>query len=239
MPRRSMPQGLAKFDFEKRSAQDRERVLAALEVSRETVERLDVYVALLLKWQTTINLISPSTLDRLWTRHILDSAQILSVGADHRNWADIGSGAGFPGLIMAILSLERAEPSVFHLIEGDQRKASFLREAKRVTEAPVLVHAERAEKLLPGLNGKVSAVTARALAPLPLLLALAEPLLTTGAEGFFPKGESLESEIEQAKKLFAFESQVTPSRTDEKGRILVVRDLRRRQAAIGELGDRK
>ena len=144
---------------------------------------------------------------------------------------------GFPGLVLAILSRDRGPACEFHLVESDQRKASFLREASRVTDAPAVIHPNRAEVVLPKLIGKVMAVTARALAPLDRLLILAEPLLTTGAEGIFPKGETLNSEIRQALWVFTFESRSVPSRTDENGRILFVRELRRRAAAGGVCGD--
>ena len=212
---------------------DRELALEALDVSRETVARLDAYVALLLKWQKAINLIAPSTLGAIWTRHILDSAQIAELGIEHRRFADLGSGAGFPGLVIAILSMDQGDATKLHLIESDQRKSSFLREAVRVTQAPALIHARRVEDTLSGLDGQVTAVTARALAPLHRLLDLAEPLLTTGADGFFPKGEALGSELRQAAALFQFESRSVPSRTDENGRILVIRKLRRRATSIG------
>ena len=229
----------AKVDFVDALREDRERALASLDVSRETLGRLDAYADLLVKWQKAINLVAPSTLKSLWTRHILDSAQVAILGAKHQSWADLGSGAGFPGVIIAVLARERAEPGRFHLIESDQRKASFLREAARVTGVSAEIHACRVEDILPELRGKITAVTARALAPLPSLLALAEPLLTTGAEGFFPKGETLSSELQRASEVFAFESRAVPSQSDEKGRILVIRDLRRRPASIGHSGDRK
>ena len=226
--------GEARFD--EQLSGDRQRVLAILDVSRETSERLDVYVTLLLKWQPVINLVSPSALGGLWTRHILDSGQILGLATPHKSWADLGSGAGFPGLVLAILSMQGAGVRHFHLVESDERKAGFLREAARLTGAPVEIHAERAQEVLSRLQGKVSAVTARALAPLPRLLALGEPLLTTGAEGFFPKGLSIESEIQEAAEIFAFDYRAVPSQSDEKGRILVIRDLRRR-GPLGKVGD--
>ena len=211
---------------------DREFVLEALHVSRETVARLDIYVALLLKWQKTINLIAPSTLGAIWTRHILDSAQIADLGIEHRRFVDLGSGAGFPGLVIAILS-ERSPAAEIHLVESDRRKASFLKEAVRLTSAPAIVHVRRAEEAVESLIGCVTAVTARALAPLPQLLELAEPLLTTGADGFFPKGQALDSELERASALFEFEAQLVRSRTDATGRIAVIRKLRRRATSIG------
>lgn len=212
---------------------DRELALEALDVSRETVARLDAYVALLLKWQKTINLIAPSTLGAIWTRHILDSAQIAELGIEHRRFVDLGSGAGFPGLVIAILSIESSPAAEIHLVESDQRKASFLKEAVRLTNAPAIVHALRAEEVVESLIGCVTAITARALAPLPQLLELAEPLLTTGADGFFPKGQALDSELERASALFEFEAQLVRSRTDETGCIAVIRKLRRRATSIG------
>jgi len=220
-------------------AEDRQKALPELEVSRETIERLGVYVDLLLRWQSALNLVAPSTLPSLWTRHILDSAQIGSLLAHHTSIADIGSGGGFPGLVLAILATQEASQARFQLIESDQRKASFLREAARVTGAPARVHGRRAEEVLPELAGEVTAVTARALAPLPRLLDLAEPLLTTGAEGFFPKGETLSSEVREASELFDFESRTVPSKTDEKGRILVLWNLRRHKRPPAILGNRK
>ncbi len=219
--------------------EDSKRVLATLHVSRETEVRLQAYVDLLLKWQKKINLVAPSTVEHIWTRHILDCAQLMTLGVAHQAWADLGSGPGLPGLIIAVLAMEKPQVYHVHLIESDQRKASFLREAARLTGAPVTIHARRAEEVLPGLRGEVSAVTARALAPLPALLALAEPLLTTGAEGFFPKGETLSSEMQRATEVFSFGSRVVPSRSDERGRILIIRDVRRRSVPIGDVGDRK
>jgi 16S rRNA (guanine527-N7)-methyltransferase len=218
---------------------DRERVLEELDVSRETIAALDLYVELLLKWQKTINLIAPSTLPTIWTRHVLDSAQIADLGAMHRYWADLGSGAGFPGLVIALLQQSRNHDSLVHLVESDRRKASFLAEAGRVTGAPVMIHPNRIEAVVAKLTGRVTAVTARALAPLEKLLALAEPLLTTGADGFFPKGQALESEVEQALVPFEFDMQVVPSRSEPTGKIALLRNLRRRDASLDRQGRRR
>jgi len=212
---------------------DREDALPGLDVSRETLMRLDAYVDLLVKWQSALNLIAPSTLPAIWSRHVLDSAQIAEIGAAHRSWADLGSGAGFPGLVVALLLddpriRQNRAPGVVHLVESDQRKASFLREAIRVTKAGAIVHACRVEEARGRLAGRVTAVTARALAPLRELLLLAEPLLTTRADGFFPKGQALDSELELAATHFLFDSQIVPSRTSKEGRVLVVSNLRRR-----------
>jgi 16S rRNA (guanine527-N7)-methyltransferase len=213
--------------------QDLERARGALNVSRETLGRLDDYVSLLLKWQKAINLVAPSTLGSMWTRHIVDCAQIADLGVGHRSWADLGSGAGFPGLVIAIVAAERNPSTEVHLIESDQRKASFLSEAVRVTAAPAIVHPLRIEDVVPRLVGRVTAVAARALAPLTRLLELAEPLLTTGADGFFPKGQALESELEQAAARFEFDKRLVPSITDRTGRIVIVSKLRCRAAPIG------
>jgi 16S rRNA (guanine527-N7)-methyltransferase len=207
--------------------EDRERVIGHLKVSRETLARLDRYAELLVKWQPIVNLVAPSTIGPLWTRHILDSAQIANIGREHLRWLDLGSGAGLPGVVIAILLAERSGAGV-DLIESDQRKAAFMQEAARVTGAPATVHAVRIEAALQGFVGKVTAVTARALAPLPRLLELAEPLLTSGAEGFFPKGQALDSEFVQASARFAFEMRTVPSEADAKGRVVVIRSVRRR-----------
>ena len=214
-------------------AADRERAIAALDVSRETLGRLDLYADLVAKWQRTINLIAPSTLASLWTRHMLDSAQIADLGRQHCFRADLGSGAGFPGLVIALIQQERYPDGVVHLVESDRRKASFLAEAARVTGAPALIHAERIDVALAPLRGKVTAVTARALAPLPKLLEYAEPLLTSGADGFFPKGQALDSELKRASALFEFQSRLVPSRTETSGKIAVIQAVRRRGGVAG------
>jgi 16S rRNA (guanine527-N7)-methyltransferase len=213
-------------------AADREKAIGLLDVSRETLERLDRYADLIVKWQPAVNLVGSSTLTSLWTRHILDCARIARIGREHRHWLDLGSGAGLPGLVIAMLLADRPGSSV-DLIESDQRKAAFLREAARVTGAPATVHAARIDKAISGFLGKVTAVTARALAPLPRLLELAEPVLTNGAEGFFPKGQALELELAQASTRFAFEARIVPGEAEAKGRVVVIRGLRRRRALGG------
>ncbi len=168
--------------------QDRETFQAAHPVSRETLDRLTVYAQVLRHWQRRINLVSPGTLDHLWTRHFADSARLVPwLPAAGGTVVDLGSGAGFPGLVLALLT-----PATVHLVESDRRKAAFLREAARQTGAPVTVHACRVEAL-PPLPADV--VTARALAPLPRLLTLAAPWLTAGARGLFPKGRTAAEEV--------------------------------------------
>jgi 16S rRNA (guanine527-N7)-methyltransferase len=195
-------------------------------VSRETLERLKIYEALLRQWQPTINLVAPSTLANVWERHFADSAQLLALApADALSWLDLGPGAGFPGLVLAIMLTERKGAKVT-LIESDSRKAAFLAEIARKTGAPVDILCKRIEtaptqaKLPP-----FDVVTARALAPLPRLLSLARPYFSSTASGVFPKGREAEAEIEAARQGFEFDVALTPSLTDAQGRILVVTAL--------------
>ncbi|MFN8831944.1 MAG: 16S rRNA (guanine(527)-N(7))-methyltransferase RsmG [Labrys sp. (in: a-proteobacteria)] len=201
---------------------ERERVLQRLDVSRETAARLDLYVDLLKTWQRVQNLVAPSTLAEVWSRHVLDCGQLVALFSEARIWVDLGSGAGLPGLIVAILLHQRADTHV-HLIESNQRKAAFLREAIRTTGVRATVHADRIESVIG--KGVVSAdmVTARALAPLDALLTLAAPLLKTGAQAAFLKGQDLEEELTQAAKSWRIEFVLIPSLTDERARIVHVR----------------
>ncbi|HYZ49196.1 MAG TPA: 16S rRNA (guanine(527)-N(7))-methyltransferase RsmG, partial [Sphingomonas sp.] len=157
-------------------AADRSCALALTPVSRETSARLDRFVELLLTWQRTTNLIAPSTAPHLWTRHVADSLQLLDLAPDARVWIDLGSGAGFPGLVLACALADRPR-SMVHLVESNAKKAAFLREATRVTAAPVSIHAKRLENIVESFPDSVDAVTARALAPLRLLLDQSFPLL--------------------------------------------------------------
>ena len=211
-------------------AGERAEVLAAFNVSRETAARLDWFVALLLRWQQKINLIGSSTVSSLWSRHIADSLQLLSLeptGPKPPIWVDLGSGAGFPGLVIAC-ALADVEGAQVHLIESNAKKASFLREAIRETDAPATVHAGRIEELGPRLAPVADVVTARALAPLPELLALTEPFLTNGAQALLLKGQDVDAELTEAAKYWNIEADIVPSRTSAKGRILIVRGLSRR-----------
>ncbi len=167
---------------------DRRAALSLVPVSRETEDRLTAYVDLLRRWQRIKNLVGASTLDTVWTRHIADSAQLVALAPDARAWVDLGSGAGFPGLVVAVLLRGRPDARV-ELIESNERKCAFLREAVRVTGAPARVHAGRIEAALPSVQQPVDIVTARALAPLPDLLALSKPLLDGGATGLFLTGD--------------------------------------------------
>jgi 16S rRNA (guanine527-N7)-methyltransferase len=212
-------------------ATDRARALELTPVSRETVERLDAYVALLLEWQRTTNLIATSTIPRLWTRHIADSLQLIDLAPQARIWADLGSGAGFPGLAIAC-ALQQTPGALVHLVESNTRKAAFLREAGRVTATPIMVHAERIENLALHFEGQLDAVCARALAPLDALVNLAFPLLgKTGTIGLFPKGQNAGVELREASNRWAMHATMVASRTDPQARIIVVRNVERRRGA--------
>lgn len=195
-------------------------------VSRETLARLQAYEALLRQWQKTINLVAPSTLDGVWSRHFADSAQLLALApAAAKRWLDLGSGAGFPGLVLAIMLAGRDGAKVT-LIESDTRKAAFLGEVARRTGAPVDIRPERIEKAATQAKlGAVDVITARALAPLPRLLELAAPAFSDRTIGLFLKGREAEAEIDAAKERWDFASELHPSLTDSSGRIVVIRAL--------------
>jgi 16S rRNA (guanine527-N7)-methyltransferase len=206
------------------NAGDRDQALALTPVSRETTARLDRFVAVLMDWQQRINLIAPSTEQKVWTRHIADSLQLLPLAPEARIWADLGSGAGFPGLVIACGLAETAGSRV-HLVESNGKKAAFLREAVRATGAPAIVHGMRAEDFAKNVHEPIDTVTARALAPLPKLLALAHPLLKKGALGLFPKGQDVAAELTEAAKCWTIQASLAMSRTDPKARIVIVRGL--------------
>ncbi len=190
-----------------------------LNVSRETVEKLNHYAAEVLRWNPAINLVSKASAGEIWQRHILDSAQIFDLADSEGLWVDIGSGGGFPGIVMAIMGAKHMT-----LVESDQRKAAFLREISRQLSLSVTVLAKRIDALDP-LTAKT--VSARALASLTDLLAHAKPHLTTRGRAIFPKGRGVEDEIEQARRFWAFDATKTPSRTDPEATILVIENIRR------------
>jgi len=192
-----------------------------VDVSRETRERLEAYVALLRRWNPKINLIGRDTEDDIWRRHILDSAQIAPlIPPTAKIVADIGSGAGLPGLILSILN----SPATIHLIESDQRKAAFLREAARITQANVIIHECRVEQ---ASLGTVDVLVARACAPLEKLLAMAEKLISIHTLCVFPKGARAELELTAAKTHWKMIARLVPSRSDPQGRILVLTEVAR------------
>jgi 16S rRNA (guanine527-N7)-methyltransferase len=197
---------------------------ARFAVSRETIAKLSTYAALLKEWQRTINLVAPSTLVDVWGRHFADSAQLLALApAGAKRWLDLGSGAGFPGLVLAIILAEQGGADVT-LIESDQRKAAFLREVARQTGVPVDILCERIEKR--ATQSKVDVITARALAPLPRLLELAAPYFAEDTVGLFLKGREARAEVDAALKRWDFSFALHQSQTDEKGRVVEVRALK-------------
>jgi 16S rRNA (guanine527-N7)-methyltransferase len=192
-------------------------------VSRETRERLEAYAALLIRWQKAINLVGPKTLPDLWRRHMLDSAQLRPLVPEQtRRLVDLGSGAGFPGLVLAIMGVEGV-----HLIESDARKATFLREAARVTGTAITIHAARIETI-EGLPADV--VTARAYAPLDKLLQGAARFWTHNSLGLFLKGQDIDVELTTAAKCWRFTAERLPSRSDPSGVVLRVGGLARADA---------
>jgi len=213
-------------------AADRARALALTPVSRETTARLDCFVAVLLAWQRRINLIAASTEATLWTRHIADSLQLIPLAPEARIWVDLGSGGGFPGLVVACAIADQPGAEV-HLVESNGKKAAFLREAARATAAPVIVHAARIEDFVQKPPPSVHVVTARALARLSELLGLAFPLLKKGACGLFPKGQDAADELTEAAQCWKIQASLMSSRTDPKARIVVVRGLEPRLRSAG------
>lgn len=203
---------------------DKAQALALTPVSRETQQRLEIYVDLLLKWQQTTNLIAPSTIPHIWTRHVADSLQFVELVSDATTWVDLGSGGGFPAIPVACV-LAGKPGAVVHLVESNGKKAAFLREAIRATGVPAQVHAERIEKFVAGTVNSVDVVSARALAPLKTLCDQAFPLIERGAIGLFAKGLDVEAELTEASKYWKIEMQTVPSKTSRDGCIVVVRHL--------------
>ncbi len=201
---------------------------AVLEPLPEPVRRrMTLYADLLVRWQATINLVSPKTLPQLWTRHIGDSLQVQAALPAARHWVDLGSGGGFPGLVTAILIADEPGASV-HLVESDKRKAAFLRTVARETGVPATIHAERIEAFAPAHFARadadpVDAVSARALAPLPQLVAFAQLFLEAGAVGVFPQGESAAAELTGPDVDRRFRIDTVPSCLRDGSRLLLVR----------------
>lgn len=195
-------------------------------VSRETLARLETYAGLLQRWQTTINLVAPSTSGDVWHRHFADSAQLYALAPQGPGiWVDLGSGGGFPGLVLAILASEQGGTQHV-LVESDTRKAAFLREVARTLMVPVDIVATRIESESTFAKvTNVSCVTARALAPLPRLLALSAPYFASTTVGLFLKGRGVEAEIAEANAAWSFDHQLIPSVTAVDGRVVVVRGL--------------
>lgn len=199
--------------------------LDGMNVSRETVARLTIYADLLKKWNPRINLVSKSSIPHLWARHIADSAQVFALAPRPiSHWADLGSGGGFPGLVVAIMAKQEKSPFRVTLVESDARKSAFLRTVIRETEAPALVINDRIEAVEP-LNADV--ISARALADLTLLLEYSERHLAPYGTAMFMKGVSWDKELQAAQSLWNFEHRVDNSRTETGAVVLSVTGVSR------------
>jgi 16S rRNA (guanine527-N7)-methyltransferase len=231
---------------------------AAFGAPRETVERLVLYEKLLRQWQKAVNLVAPATLDAVWHRHFADSAQLVPLApSGTRSWIDLGSGAGFPGLVVAVMlaggpsKLSEHGPAAslgpsrkgegkpvapgasvathFTLIESDTRKCAFLREVARQTGVTVDILSRRAESARTSVNEDLPRiVSARALAPLDRLLELAAPLSPPGTTLLLPKGREVAQELQMAESRWRFQVALVPSVTDTHGRIAVITNLERK-----------
>ena len=208
---------------------DRADALQLIPVSRETERRLELFLATLARWHGVKNLVGPAERSHIWMRHIADSLQLFRLATGARRWLDLGSGAGFPGLVIGILLAEQ-EAGTVNLIETNARKCAFLQAAARSTGARVQVRQCRIEDVIGRYAGEVEVVTARALAPLPKLIAWTKDLLRTGAIGIFPKGQDVDAELTETAKYWSIDMDQVPSLTDPRGRILIVRGAEPRYA---------
>jgi 16S rRNA (guanine527-N7)-methyltransferase len=207
--------------MQRSKAGDRERALALCPELIAIAAELAVYEELLRRWQKTINLVAPGTLGHIWSRHFADSAQVRAAAPQVRLWADLGSGAGFPGLVTALL-LKGAPGAAVHLIESDQRKAAFLRAVSRETGAPTEIHAGRIEDILADLSPAPEAISARALAPLATLVDMIRIPLEKSAIGVFLKGADWRNELTLARAKDNLLFRTIESRTDPDARLIIV-----------------
>lgn len=193
-------------------------------VKHAAIADLEAFGRLVAERNEVMNLVGPATVPHYWSRHVLDSAQLLNHRPDARTWADLGAGAGFPGVVLAILlkHSDGPEPRV-HLVDSLTKRCRFLEEAVGLLDLPATVHNARAESLAL----KVDVVTARACAPLDKLLGFAEGFVKKGADPWFLKGESVENEVIQAGKTWRFEVELFPSLSDPRGRVVHIRSLKR------------
>jgi 16S rRNA (guanine527-N7)-methyltransferase len=204
---------------------DRETVLERRNVSRETRDRLDAFAALLLKWQASINLVAPSTASQLWSRHIEDGLALFDLAPERRQWVDLGSGGGLPGIVLAIQLRETG--GHIDLVESNNKKAAFLRTAVRELDVPARIHAARIESV-GAVIGSADTVTARALASLDQLLAWVGADLRPDAICLFAKGRDHEREIAAASALWRYDMVKHDPKTADGSVILRIADLRRR-----------
>lgn len=196
--------------------------LTSVDVSRETLERLEAFEQLLIKWNAAINLVSSHTISQIWTRHFLDSAQIFDLSEGRSGlWIDIGSGGGFPGLIVAILAAEKRPELSVTLVESDRRKSAFLITAATTLGLKVIVKSERIEALPPA---NCDIISARALASLPDLMGFAARHLAKDGICLFPKGIRWREELAEAAKIWSFSYEQFPSLTDRDSVILKMKE---------------
>jgi 16S rRNA (guanine527-N7)-methyltransferase len=209
------------------AADDASALSDFLRVSRETRECLERFVALLRKWQAAENLISPNTLPQIWRRHVADSAQLVRLFPQSRRWLDLGSGGGFPGIVVAILLSDTAGSHV-DLVESNGRKCAFLRQAIRETRAPASVHEGRIADLVRDWRAPIDVVTARALAPLDRLFEMTQPLVARGARAAFHKGRDFAREIDEASQSWDFDMVKHASLVEDGSVILEITRLARK-----------
>jgi 16S rRNA (guanine527-N7)-methyltransferase len=201
---------------------DAESFARASGATAQQVADLDRFRVMLGEWNENMNLVGPATLDVFWSRHAWDSAQLLRLAPDARSWADLGAGAGLPGIVLAVMGKGKLG---FHvdLVESMAKRCRFLSEVVTALDLPATVHNERAENL----DLTVEIVTARACAPLHRLLGYARPYLKAGATGLFLKGQDVVADMKEAARYWEYEADVIPSLSDPRGRIVRVRSLGR------------
>lgn len=206
-------------DLPRSMADDKRAALRLVSMSRETEQRLDAFVDLLLHWQAKTNLVANSTLPELWTRHIADSLQLVGLAASGKVWIDLGSGGGFPAIVIACAM---AGSGHVHLVERNAKKAAFLREALRVTGAPGTVHLADIEDFVDSFSSPADYITARALAPLKVLVDFTAPLIGRGATALFLKGQDIEAELTEAAKYWNIGYTLHPSRTSSNSAVVEI-----------------
>jgi 16S rRNA (guanine527-N7)-methyltransferase len=213
---------VAPLDRPRMEVTDAESFARASGATPEQVADLDRFRTMLAEWNQNMNLVGPATLDVFWSRHAWDSAQLLRLAPDARSWADLGAGAGLPGVVLAVMGKGRLG---FHvdLVESMAKRCRFLSEVVTALDLPATVHNERAENL----DLTVEIVTARACAPLHRLLGYARPYLKAGATGLFLKGQDVVADMKEAARYWEYEADVVPSLSDPRGRIVRVRSLGR------------
>ncbi len=202
-------------------------------VSRETYERLERFVGLLGKWQPAQNLVSATTLANVWTRHVADSAQLLDLAPNALRWLDLGSGAGFPGVVLAIMLNSRA--GSITLVESNQRKCAFLRAALQAADSLATIRCERIESVLEQWRDPVDVITARAVAPLSILCQWMAPLLGGGTRALLHKGREIDRELAEAALQWRIDLVRHPSRVEKGSWIVEIRSLERRAGPTGSL----